>query len=477
MPDINAAKNKIKEWKHNPSKFVMEVMGAKPDPWQHEVLAAFPKNKFISMKACKGPGKSCLLAWIAWNFMLTRNKPKIICTSITSQQLYGALWPEIFKWYERSKILKENFICKARRIEYRHNPKIWYMEARTWGKPAKDSQQQSSSIAGIHAENLLMLVDECSEIPDSIFTSLRNCLTSGVENKLVMAGNPLKLSGPLYRSCTAEKKHWWTISISAAPDDPKRTPRVDIEHARREIDTWGKDNPWVMCNIYGQFPPASINSLLGVEEVEEAINREVKHEDYIYSQPRLGVDVARYGDDSTVIFPRQGLKTFMPIELKNADTQTIAGRIRVEKVKYKPEMMFIDSTGGFGAGVIDSLLQMNDVPIPVNFSEKADESKKYYNKRAEMYFRLSQWIKRGGSLPNVPELVAELTKPTYTTKDGRLIIQPKEQIKRELGRSPDFSDALATSFAIIEMPANTIERMISGRSHGRQARVPMQITL
>jgi hypothetical protein len=205
--------------------------------------------------------------------------------------------------------------------------------------------------------------------------------------------------------------------------------------------------------VYGKFPPSSINVLLGPDEVSAAMARTMHEEDYKYSQKRLGVDVARFGDDRTVLFPRQGLASFKPVEMRGARTNEIAARIMLAKSKWNQEMEFIDDTGGFGAGVIDSLIQAGQSPIAVNFSGRAIDPR-YVNKRAEMWFNMADWVKRGGALPKIPELSRELTAPTYTFQNGKFLIEPKDQIKERLGYSPDLADALALTFALPDMPAS-----------------------
>ena len=115
-----------------------------------------------------------------------------------------------------------------------------------------------------------------------------------------------------------------------------------------------------------------------------------------------------------------------------------------------PELITVDDTGGWGASAIDAMNLANCPNVPINFSGKADDPR-YYNKRAEMYFRCAEWIKRG-VLPPVEELVAELAAQKYFLHKGRLQLLEKAQIKDEIGRSPDYADALALTFAHVEMP-------------------------
>jgi hypothetical protein len=447
---VTPAQKKLKEWRENPVRFVRECFDVEPDAWQADVLAAFPKNQRIAMKASKGCGKSTVLAWLAWNFLATRLHPKVAVTSISADNLSDGLWPEMAKWQAKSEFLKAAFQWTKTRIFAKDHPEQWWMSARSWSK-SSDSSQQANTLAGLHADFLLFILDEVGGIPDAVMAAAEAGLSTGIETKIIMAGNPTHLEGPLYRAATTERHLWHLVEITSDPDNPKRTPRVSAQWAREQIEKYGKDNPWVLVNVYGQFPPNSLNTLLGPDEVTAAMRRHLTQDQYDFSQKRLGIDVARFGDDSTVIFPRQGLAAFKPIEMRNARSNEVAARIAQAKGKWESELEFVDDTGGFGSGVIDSLIQAGHSPIPINFSSKAMDPR-YLNKRAEMWFLMAEWVKRGGALPNVPELARELTTPTYTFQNGRFRIEEKDQIKERLGHSCDYADALALTFAIPDMP-------------------------
>ena len=83
-PEQMAAAKRLRAWKADPVLFVREVFGVEPDAWQADVLHAFPREQRIAMQACKGPGKSALLAWLGWNFLATRPHPKIAAMSISA---------------------------------------------------------------------------------------------------------------------------------------------------------------------------------------------------------------------------------------------------------------------------------------------------------------------------------------------------------------------------------------------------------
>ena len=123
--------------------------------------------------------------------------------------------------------------------------------------------------------------------------------------------------------------------------------------------------------------------------------------------------------------------------------------------------MLLDATGGWAAGASDVLQASGhraaDRPVNVQFHAPGLDGR-YKNRRAEMWFGLAEWVKRGGWLPNLPELIAELTTPTYTFLNGKFQLEPKEQVKARLGRSPDLADALALTFAVPEVVKLAVAR-------------------
>jgi phage terminase large subunit len=440
-------------WYDDPIQFVRDNFGVEPDAWQKDALRDYMTKQCLAMKACKGPGKTTVLSWIGWHYLVTRPIPKIAAISISKDNLRDGLWTEMAQWQGESAFLQREFKWTAKRIYHKDYKSHWYMSARSFSKTA-DKKEQASALAGLHADYMMFLIDECSDIPMGVLATAEAGLTSGTECKIVMAGNPTRMEGPLYFACTQGREQWHIIEISSDPADPKRTPRVDIKWAQRMINQYGKDHPYVLINIMGKFPPSSLNVLLGPEEVKAAMKRRVKESDYKYAQKRIGVDVARFGDDRTIMYPRQGLRLFNPVEMRNADSVTVADRLEMGKFKFKSEREFVDDTGGFGAGVIDTMIRRGHDSTRGIHSSSKPTSPQFFNKRAEMHWRGAEWIKRGGSMPEDPELLKELTTPFYFFKDGKIIIESKDDIKARLGFSPDKGDAFYLTFA--EPEANTM---------------------
>jgi len=460
---------KLNDWRENPAQFVFDNFKVDPDPWQRKVLDVFPsmdpKHWRISMQACVGPGKSALLTWLTWNFMACYGAPgeypKGAAVSITSDNLDDNYWAELAKWMQRSEFLLKSFTWQKTRIFNNARPENWFFSARTFSKTA-NAEEQGRTLSGLHSPFVMCVIDESGDIPVAVGKAAEQALATGpIFGKIVQAGNPTSTDGLLYHAFI--NGLWFVVKVTGDPDDPERAPRVSIDWAREQIAEYGRDNPWVKSQILGQFPPGSINSLFDVEQVDAAMRRKIPQDAYQDAQKRIGCDVARFGDDRTVFAPRQGLVMFLPKIGRNLRTNDIASRLSLAKSKWKSELELIDSTGGWGAGVVDAMIQAGHSPIAVESSGKADDPR-YLNKRAEMWFRFADWCKRGGAIPDVPGLKRELTSPTYTFVKGKFQLEPKEMIKKRLGMSPDIGDAMALTFALPEMPSATSLEAILKRS-------------
>jgi len=460
MSEREYVTGRVARWAREPWRMVRDLFGAEPDDWQDEALHAIakPETRRMALKACKGPGKTTLLAWIILWFLATRWQAKIGATSITEANIDTTLWPECNKWLTRSSFLSGAFVWTTTTIARRASPANWFAVKRTWPKSG-DPEAQANALAGIHADHVMFVLDESGGIPDGVMVTAEAVLsTEGSEAKVIQAGNPTHTTGPLYRAYTTDRALWVRIEITGDPDNPKRSKRISLEWAREEIARYGRDNPWVMVNVLGQFPPQSINALLGLEEVESAMRRHLRKDEYDWAQKRLGVDVARFGDDRTVIFPRQGPAAFRPVIMRNARTTDIAARIMICKKRWGSELELIDDTGHWGHGVIDNLVAAGIGAIGVNYAGKA-LNPRYKNRRAEMWIKGCEAIRGGGALPPIPDMVAELTEPTYTFANGVFLLEEKDQIKERLGRSPDLADAYMTTYALEDMPGEVIDRL------------------
>lgn len=434
----------LRAWRERPGQFVREVFGVTPDPWQDDVLAQFPGCTRLAESASKGPGKTATLAWLGWNFLVTRPNPRIVATSITWDNLADNLWTEMAKWQQRSELLKAAFTWTKTKIFANDHPNTWWMSARSWSKSA-NPQEQSETLAGLHEDYVLVLMDESGGIPPAILVAAEAILSSCKEGHIVQAGNTVSREGALYQACVTQRDKWKVIEISGDPDDPKRSPRVSVEWAREQIAMYGADNPWVQINVFGRFPSSAINALIGDGEIDEAMRRVPQID---RAAPRLlGVDVARQGDDRSVIALRQGVCAFPFKVMRGVDSLTGASEVSRLWSEWKADACFVDMTGGFGAGWYDQLKVLGRRCIGVTYSAEARDKRRFVNKRAEMYFDMVEWIKNGASLPPSSELRAALTNTCYSFRGDRMLLEPKELVKAKIGYSPDDADALAQTFA------------------------------
>lgn len=473
---MSVAHERIVTWRRDPVTFVREVFGVKPDAWQRDALRLVggdtKQRRRLVAKACTGPGKTAFLAWIGWHrllcFAAPGEHPKGAALSVTGANLKDNLWAELGKWRGQSELLKHAFTWTKERIFANDHPETWFMSARAFPQDA-DAESIGRSLSGLHSQFPFVLLDEIGEMSVAVGRVAEQIFTGNPTDALIAAaGNPTSTDGLLYDLCTRQRGQWDVVTITADPDDPNRTPRVSKELAKEQIEKYGRDNPWVMSTILGQFPPAAFNALLSVDEVEASMKRVVRSDAFDWVQKRLGVDVARFGDDRTVIWPRQGLISFKPDELRNADSLTVASRVALIKNGWGSEVEMIDGTGGWGSGVVDALRQAGYNPIEVNASGRAADPR-YFNVRAECWFRMADWIKNGGALPNLPHVIREFTSPQYTFQGGKFRLEEKDQIKKRLGFSPDYGDALAQTFFMPDMPAqgkHRTELPMQAQPHG-----------
>lgn len=449
---LDVAVDALRRWRADPSVFVREVFDLDPptpDAWQDEALRAFPATRRLCMRACKGPGKTTTMAWLGWNFLGTRPRCKVPCTSITEPNLRDGLWAEFKKWQSKSTLLSRAFRWLATRIVQVDQPETWFASARGWAKDA-DPQAQADSLAGVHEDYLLWLLDEVSEMPDGVVSAAEAALASGVETRIVIAGNCTRTEGPLYRACVTDRRLWHVVTITGDPDDPRRSPRIDIEEARLQIEKYGRASYVVKVNILGEFPDRQPDRLLDVADIAAAMRRHVPR-DVWEGQPKvIGVDVARFGDDASIFFPRQGRMSWAPKELRGLDTVELGRALIASIQKWGAHAAMVDG-GGVGAGTIDYSRSAGwgHIIHEVQFGSAAADPVRFENKRVEMYWRAAEHIKGGGALPDDPQLAAELIAPRYWyDKRGRICLDPKSEIKARLGRSPDRADGYVCTFAV-----------------------------
>jgi hypothetical protein len=379
--------------------------------------------------------------------------PKIAATAITGDNLRDNLWAEFKKFMRRSEWISRTFTWTKERIFNNDNPETWWISARKWSKDA-DPDQQANTLAGLHADYLFFILDEAGGIPDSVAAAAEGGLATGKLVKLLIGGNPTHASGPLYRACTSERDLWWIKEITGDPDDPGRAPRVDIQWAREQIRKYGRKSAYVMVNVLGKFPKGAIDSVLSLENFEDAFLRWGMPSSV---SPRvLGVDPARFGTDLTCVAHRHGdiLEGFD--EWQGWDTRRSSKRIAELYWDLEYDEVRVDDIG-LGGAITDNLNDMkpeiNVIPVNVGLAP-IDDEETHINLRSELYHDLqdrfieSPFIVLNPQIREDTTLIAEGTtlKIEFNDRNKRRI-EPKEKFRKRTGRSPNYLDATMLAFA------------------------------
>jgi phage terminase large subunit len=458
---LAVAIDKVRQYRADPALFATEILHQQlDDPWEREFYRSLVTEQRIAMQACKGPGKTAKLAGACWWLLSMWPYPKINAISITADNLATGLWAEMARWQRESPFLLANFTWTASKIfknadaKAPNAPAEWWMAARSWSR-SENKEQQEKALAGLHSDYCACVIDESGGMPSSILSGAVGVLTAPKMGRILQAGNPLQLEGPLYDAATRERSLWKRIEITADPKAKDRASRVPIKWAQEQIDTYGDDNPWVLANVYGRFPKSAINALISLEECQAAVGRHIPARAYDWAPRILGGDPARFGDDLCVLYPRQGKAYGKPLTMAKMDSVQVAGHWGEKFNQWQAHSLQVDSTGGYGNGPIDILRDQGYPVVEVNFSAAALDPK-FFNLRSEIWWKLAESIKDGASITDDPKLIAELSTATYSYQKEKIRVEEKDQMKARLGRSPDHADAAACTHAYpVALPPDT----------------------
>lgn len=441
------------EWARDPLGFATIALKAEPDDWQRDVLAevgsglATPDEAVrVAVASGHGVGKSALVAWILLWALGTRQDTRAVVTANTETQLRTKTWAELAKWlrnWDQRDWFEFTSTSLASRVV--GHGQTWRLDLVPW------SETNAEAFAGLHnqGKRTIVVFDEASAIPDVIWDTTEGALTDkDTELLWLVFGNPTRNTGR-FRECFARFAHRWR----GRQVDSRSVRITNKAQLQRWADDYGEDSDFVRVRVRGVFPRAGSMQFIDGERVEEAMRREaaIEPDEALV----LGVDVARFGDDRSVIFVRKGrdARSRLPTILRNVDTMTLAGKVVEASAQHRADAVFVDE-GGVGGGVVDRLRQLG-VPhvIGVNFAGKPDRwtaegsGPLFANKRAEIWGCMKEWLKIG-AIPDDPALAQDLIGVEYGY-DARNAIQleRKDDMKKRGLASPDLGDALALTFA------------------------------
>ena len=428
----------IRLYRPNPVRFVHEVLNVRPDAWQREVMEAVARGeRKISVRSGHGVGKTATTSWLMIWYILTRYPCKVIVTAPTSAQLFDALFAEVKRWIkDLPPTLQELLELKQDRIELKSSPTEAFISART------SRAEQPEALAGVHSTNVLLIADEASGIPEQVFEAAAGSM-SGHSATTILLGNPTRSSGYFYDTHHRLKSEWWTRRVSCA--DSKR---VSKEYISEMAIRYGEESNAFRIRVLGEFPLADNDTMIPIDLIDSAISRDVQ------ASPTAGqiwgLDVARYGSDSSALCKRQSNIVTELRTWRNLDLMQLCGAIvnEYEASEVKPQEILVDSIG-LGAGVVDRLRELNLPVRGINVSESPSMGGTYRNLRAELWGKTKAWLERRDvKLPKDDRLSTELATVRYSfNSSGKLQIESKDDLKRRGLQSPDVADALVLTFA------------------------------
>lgn len=440
--------------------FVRKVLGVTPTKQQQALLDAVSKpGARVSVKSGHGTGKTTALAWcVLWHVSCFPDS-KTPCTAPTGHQLNDLLWAEVGKWHGKMHPFFKDAIEIGREVvAVKGNEKGQFAVARTSRK------ENPEALQGFHATNVLYIVDEASGVPDPIFEPMRGALsTAGA--RVVLAANPTRLDGLFHRTHHRLRDTWTRLTFSCL--DSPMVAKEYIDEMKRD---YGEDSDIYRVRVLGEFPAQSINQLIGRDLADRAAARaaSLKRQDYEHSPVVLGVDVAWEGDDSSVVYLRQGLYSQELGRWNGISNMELADRTISLQIEHQALAVFIDV--GWGTGVIDRMRQLGHAPYPVNFGGKAIKDARYQNKRSEMWCEMKLWLEAGGCIEDSEHLLEELCSPEYMfTPGGKIQLEAKKDMKKRGLPSPDRADALALTFAAPVVPRKPLVVDRTERRYGSPA--------
>jgi hypothetical protein len=426
-----------------------------PRVWQEEILSYIgkwledPVTRYqpcrVAVSSGHGIGKSAFMGMLMHWAMSTSAGCRVVATAGTGMQLATKTVPEVSRWF-RSSLGAHWFDVRATSIRAisTEAPESWRGDFVTW------SEHNTEAFAGLHnqGKRLILIFDEASAIADKVWEVAEGALTDKDTEIIWLAfGNPTQNTGR-FRECFGRFKHRWkTFQI-----DSRTVEGTNKEQIQKWIDDYGEDSDFVRVRVRGEFPRAGSSQFIASDIVAAA--RLYPAEGFASLPKVLSVDVARFGDDQTVVGCRQGRLFRILAKYRGLDTVQVAERTIEWMGKEKPDATVIDGDG-IGAGVVDQLNHRGFRSGLFEFhgGAAANDAAAYFNRRAECWGSVRDWLRAGAQIPDDPELEADLTGPEYGfSNKSQIQLERKEDMKtRGLG-SPDCGDCLAMTFSVTVLP-------------------------
>lgn len=434
-----------------------------PRTWQRDELQAITQHiKYNKLKIKKGEdpevyqsatasgrgvGKSAITAWINLWMMSCHIGSTTIVTANTEPQLKSRTWAELGKWhtlalnshwFERTALsLKPtDWFEEGLKKQLKIDTGYYYAQAQLW------SEENPDAFAGVHNHNgILVIFDEASGIPKPIWTVTEGFFTEPVLHRYFFAfSNPRRNTGEFYECFHKSRNYYHRRNL-----DSRTVEGTDKKKLQQIIEKHGEDSDEARIEVKGEFPRQGDKQFISREVVDGAIQREVMPD--AHAGLIMGVDIARFGDDTTVLRFRRGrdARSIKPIKLKGKDNMEVANECAYWISELDPDAVCIDA--GNGTGVIDRLREMGYKVHEIWFGSKSG-AEEWADLRTELWHKMREWLP-GAAIDDDPDLMDDLVGPNYEfDKFERIKLESKEKMKKRGVASPDNGDALCCTFAV-----------------------------
>lgn len=403
----------------------------------------------IAVASGNGIGKSAYLSMLCDWAMSTCEDCKVLITAGTGAQLKTKTHPELAKWF-RLSINSFWFDVKAQSISIT-DPKhadTWRADLIPW------DAQNPDAFSGLHnkRKRIIVIYDEGSAIADVIYDRSSGALTDE-ETEIIwlVFGNPTQNTGRFAECFGSDKHRWRTFQI-----DSRAVEGTNKEELRQEVERYGEDSDYIRWRIRGEFPRGGSSQFIPNDIVSAA--RRYKAVGFNHLPKIMSCDVARFGDNETVIGCRQGRQFQILASYRGIDTVQTAERLIEWKVSQQPDALIVDGDG-IGGAVIDHLRNRGFRDGLFEFHGGTDplDPQMYFNKRAECWGAMRDWLRDGAEIPDDPDVERQLTGPNYgiiqgKVRYGTIFLESKEDMKKRGLASPDKGDCLAMTFGVRVAP-------------------------
>ena len=425
-------------------------------PYQVEIIGDLPRVKRIAVRGPRGLGKSCLASMVVLWFAVTRDAVgrdwKIATTAGSWAQLTDYLWPEISKWANNlnwTAIGREPFSPRSElmksQLRLRH------------GLALAASPDTPQKIEGLHADSVLVLLDEAKIISPAIFDSIEGAFSgagdgSELEAFALAISTPGEPAGRFYDIHTRKPglEDWHTRHVTL--DEAVAAKRLTRQWADQRRKLWGENSALYQNHVLGEFCADDEDAVIPLRWIEAAFERwRAWERDGCPDQDGMkviGVDVARSGQDKSGAAIRHGNVITRIVTWSKEDTMATTGRVK-GIMTGEPESTGVIDVIGIGAGVYDRLREMGLKVDPFNAGRRTHRKDKtsqfgFFNMRSWAWWNLREMLEPPDSelaLPPLDELAGDLTAMHYKyTSDGKIQVESKDEIRKRIGRSTDLGD-------------------------------------